>query len=187
MWRPDSPRYVNPRECTIHLQYVRITGVSMLQVVQKGMRKTCKCHGVSGSCTVKTCWRQLSPFLLIGTQLKHKYNTSVKVVMTTNSATGKRQLTKLKRRRRRKPSQSPSRKDLVYIDKSPNYCKRSAYSHGTKNRVCDKRSNCDVICCGRGYNVIYKRLVTPCHCQYMWCCSVKCQTCVRSVYVYTCK
>ncbi|KAJ1060763.1 hypothetical protein K5549_019346, partial [Capra hircus] len=32
------------------------------QVIKAGVETTCKCHGVSGSCTVRTCWRQLAPF-----------------------------------------------------------------------------------------------------------------------------
>ncbi len=34
----------------------------MLQAVIKSMKVTCKCHGVSGSCSLVTCWQQLSPF-----------------------------------------------------------------------------------------------------------------------------
>ncbi|KAK2179626.1 hypothetical protein NP493_481g01007 [Ridgeia piscesae] len=158
-----------------------------MRTVQKGMRRTCKCHGVSGSCTVKTCWRQLLPFHLTATQLKQKYNKSVKVVMSTNSATGKRQLIKLRRRRKQTALHAPSRKDLVYIEKSPNYCKRSAFSLGTRGRVCDKQSNCDVMCCGRGYNVMTKQVTTPCRCRHVWCCYVKCETCVQNIDVYTCK
>uniref|UniRef100_A0A452SZM3 Protein Wnt n=1 Tax=Ursus maritimus TaxID=29073 RepID=A0A452SZM3_URSMA len=51
-------------------------------------RTTCKCHGVSGSCTVRTCWRQLAPFHEVGKRLKHKYETALKVGSTTNEATG---------------------------------------------------------------------------------------------------
>ncbi|TNN67535.1 Protein Wnt-9a [Liparis tanakae] len=49
-----------------------------LEVIKAGVETTCKCHGVSGSCTVQTCWRQLQPFHEIGKQLKQRYETSVK-------------------------------------------------------------------------------------------------------------
>jgi hypothetical protein len=38
----------------------------LLQAVIKKSRVTCKCHGVSGSCSLITCWQQLAPFREIG-------------------------------------------------------------------------------------------------------------------------
>lgn len=38
----------------------------------------CKCHGVSGSCTSKTCWKQLAPFSYSARNLKRKYDQAVK-------------------------------------------------------------------------------------------------------------
>uniref|UniRef100_A0A8C9M5L5 Protein Wnt n=1 Tax=Panthera tigris altaica TaxID=74533 RepID=A0A8C9M5L5_PANTA len=59
-----------------------------VKVIKAGVETTCKCHGVSGSCTVRTCWRQLAPFHEVGKRLKHKYETALKVGSTTNEATG---------------------------------------------------------------------------------------------------
>ncbi|VDO86536.1 unnamed protein product [Schistosoma mattheei] len=39
----------------------------------------CKCHGVSGSCSLRTCWTQLSPFTRIGRYLRQGYDEAVKV------------------------------------------------------------------------------------------------------------
>ena len=44
----------------------------MLQAVGQ-MENVCKCHGVSGSCTAKTCWKRLKPFKETGEILKGSY------------------------------------------------------------------------------------------------------------------
>lgn len=49
------------------------------------MRKECKCHGMSGSCTVKTCWMRLPPFRVIGDSLKDRFDGASRV---TSGGTG---------------------------------------------------------------------------------------------------
>lgn len=51
----------------------------ILQVVSSMMRLQCRCHGVSGSCEVKTCWRTMPSFNEIGDTLKDKYRQAVQV------------------------------------------------------------------------------------------------------------
>lgn len=48
------------------------------------MRQECKCHGMSGSCTVKTCWMRLPNFRLVGDNLKDRFNAASQV-MVSNS------------------------------------------------------------------------------------------------------
>lgn len=43
------------------------------QIVKAMLQTECKCHGVSGSCTVRTCWRTLPSFRQIGDALMKKY------------------------------------------------------------------------------------------------------------------
>ena len=43
------------------------------------MRTMCKCHGMSGSCEMKTCWNSAPPFREVGTLIKEKYESAAKV------------------------------------------------------------------------------------------------------------
>ncbi|KAJ1062588.1 hypothetical protein K5549_018665, partial [Capra hircus] len=49
------------------------------KVLEERMKLECKCHGVSGSCTTKTCWTTLPKFREVGHLLKEKYNVAVQV------------------------------------------------------------------------------------------------------------
>lgn len=113
----------------------------------------CKCHGVSGSCTMKTCWKTLPPFRQIGESLMKKYSKARPVVavqsgMTTRSTINRAKSLKLILRRPRSQMQqkpivrAPKRSDLVYLQGSPNYCERdlSTGSLGTIGRFCNRTS-----------------------------------------------
>lgn len=41
------------------------------------MKLVCRCHGLSGSCSLKTCWQSLPDFRTIGAYLKEKYEASI--------------------------------------------------------------------------------------------------------------
>lgn len=43
------------------------------KMLASNMRKQCKCHGVSGACTTKTCWKTVPPMDEYATLLKRKY------------------------------------------------------------------------------------------------------------------
>ncbi|XP_032822234.1 protein Wnt-9a [Petromyzon marinus] len=149
-----------------------------IKMVKSGVRTTCKCHGVSGSCTVRTCWLQLAPFPEIGRKLKQRYDTAVKVLSVSNEAAGEGSLARSRR---------PPVSELVYVEDSPSYCRASRFSPGTANRSCLKGRNCDSVCCGRGYNTRVHTAEQPCHCQVHWCCYVQCQQCSKREEIYTCK
>ena len=173
----------------------------MAQAVKSGLKTTCKCHGVSGSCAVRTCWKQLSPFHDTGRLLKYRYDTAVRVLSVTNAATGE---VELAGGPRRYTSTSPGSvaaggpssaavtprarpTELVYLEESPSFCRPSRYSLGTAGRPCAKDTSCSSLCCGRGYNTALRLTTLSCHCQVRWCCHVECQTCLREEEVYTCK
>lgn len=158
------------------------------KVVKSKVRTTCKCHGISGSCTTRTCWRELSPFHLIGRTLKQKYENSFKVVTYANQATGQSQLVEglLTAAGENSDSLPPKRNVMVHLEDSPNFCGPSLYSPGTSGRAC-AQDNCDVMCCGRGYNVKTTLVKRTCQCQVIWCCYVKCKQCISEEEIYLCK
>ncbi|XP_060621978.1 protein Wnt-7a isoform X1 [Anolis sagrei] len=160
------------------------------QILEDNMKLECKCHGVSGSCTTKTCWTTLPKFRELGYILKDKYNEAVQVEPVRASRNKRPTFLKIK-----KPLsyRKPMDTDLVYIEKSPNYCEEDPVtgSVGTQGRMCNKTAQqtngCDLMCCGRGYNTHQYSRVWQCNCKFHWCCYVKCNTCSERTEVYTCK
>lgn len=144
----------------------------------------CKCHGVSGSCALKTCWQQLPSFREVGDRLRDRYDGATEIKFNRGG---------IKLVRKNKRYNKPSKEDLIYMEESPNYCVASPEvgSLGTSGRVCLRQSEgmdgCNLMCCGRGYNTFKQKLVERCNCKFYWCCFVKCKTCERIVDVTTCK
>uniref|UniRef100_A0AAZ3RLZ4 Protein Wnt n=1 Tax=Oncorhynchus tshawytscha TaxID=74940 RepID=A0AAZ3RLZ4_ONCTS len=124
----------------------------------------CKCHGVSGSCSLKTCWLQLADFRRVGEFLKEKYDSAAAM------------------RIGRKGNWS-----------SPDYCLKNdtTGSMGTLGRLCNKTSEgmdgCELMCCGRGYDQFKTYKHERCHCKFHWCCYVKCKRCTSLVDQFVCK
>lgn len=56
--------------------------VFFFQHVRSQMRQECKCHGMSGSCTVKTCWMRLPPFRAVGDSLKDRYDGASRIMVS---------------------------------------------------------------------------------------------------------
>ncbi|XP_060531552.1 protein Wnt-2b-like isoform X2 [Cylas formicarius] len=85
--------------------------------VRSRMQRTCKCHGVSGSCSMQICWRRLPAFRNVAEGLYHRYEGASHV--------------KFVERRRKKLKaispdlKKPNRTDLVYLDDSPDYCEKN--------------------------------------------------------------
>ncbi|XP_041374904.1 protein Wnt-10a-like isoform X2 [Gigantopelta aegis] len=151
--------------------------------VIRHVTKECKCHGMSGSCELKTCWKATPKFRLVGNILKRKFDGASKVHVS-NNADG----TLFKRNGRR-----PRQTDLLYYQKSPNFCEPSRRydAPGTTGRMCNKTSggldNCETLCCGRGYNTLKVERSERCHCKFYWCCYVECKTCHYNEWVTVCK
>uniref|UniRef100_A0AAU7E8Y1 Protein Wnt n=1 Tax=Terebratalia transversa TaxID=34513 RepID=A0AAU7E8Y1_TERTR len=144
----------------------------------------CKCHGVSGACSMKTCWQSLPNFRHVGNNLLDKYDGSTKVKFNHMG-------TRLVREERR--LRKPTRSDLIFHEESPDYCYPdiSVGSLGTSHRKCDKHSRgtggCEILCCGRGYSSYTEDYTERCQCAFVWCCRVQCKTCKKRRTVHVCK
>ncbi|PIK51024.1 Wnt8 [Apostichopus japonicus] len=173
------------------------------KAVRSTLEKRCKCHGVSGSCTLQTCWTQLSDFSTIGRFLRKKYLTASQVDLSRGHLTQSNDFMEVEG-----DTLAPSKRDLVFLDESPDYCKTNdtiGYS-GMVGRECIKKSaidptvkdedaiswlktSCSRLCRSCGLKVKKKRVVesSNCNCKFMWCCSVKCDQCTKRVTKYTCQ
>uniref|UniRef100_A0A0N4ZIR8 Protein Wnt n=1 Tax=Parastrongyloides trichosuri TaxID=131310 RepID=A0A0N4ZIR8_PARTI len=156
------------------------------EAISQNMRRQCRCHGVSGSCELKTCWLQMPKFSEIGDMLKKRYDHySVQVAKKS-----KKRLRRKERSERRIPLRGT---EIAYITRSPSYCERNETLGicGTQERECNPNSlgtdSCDLLCCGRGYNTREEVRIVRCHCKFVWCCQVKCKECKELVRISTCK
>ncbi|XP_018565906.1 protein Wnt-8b-like [Anoplophora glabripennis] len=168
------------------------------QVIRDSMVKKCRCHGVSGSCSVQTCWMQVASFGEVTKRLREKYKRAERLSYETvevsitlgNSA---RELAKEK-------VIPIKRNSLVYLVQSPDYCvaNKTEDFPGTRGRKCSRnasklaspaeKKSCRTLCRGCGYKVkkIKKKETQTCNCNFVWCCEVKCETCVVDVEEYFC-
>ncbi|KAH9635041.1 hypothetical protein HF086_004395 [Spodoptera exigua] len=173
--------------------------------VQTEMRQECKCHGMSGSCTVKTCWMRLPSFRSVGDSLKDRFDGASRVMMPNtdlespaqrNDAAPHRVPRRDRYRFQLRPHnpdhKSPGAKDLVYLESSPGFCEKNPRLGipGTHGRACNDTSigvdGCDLMCCGRGYRTETMYVVERCNCTFHWCCEVKCKLCPTEKVVHTC-
>ncbi|XP_011504792.1 PREDICTED: protein Wnt-10a [Ceratosolen solmsi marchali] len=123
--------------------------------VASNMQVRCKCHGMSGSCELKTCWKVVPDFRIVGRTLKNRFRNAVAVAQSNfgnvtplNRVRGFRRRNRLEhhrnQQRQRKhrnsasglvPGNAPGRKgrkvhqlagQLFFFQKSPNFCERDS-------------------------------------------------------------
>jgi len=160
------------------------------RAIAKLMMMKCRCHGVSGSCEFKTCWRSLPKFAEIGQYLKSKYDKSA---IKVSERLSPRRQPRYRRGAKNKARKLPvNKKSLVYIQKSPDYCNDDPKAGvlGTAGRRCDAdskgRDGCNFLCCGRGYKTQVVVQYEKCKCKFVWCCKVLCKQCRRRKHYHTC-
>lgn len=108
------------------------------------MEIRCKCHGMSGSCQLKTCWKSAPDFHIVGRVLKHQFRRAI-LVDQSNLGNGEPQIVYKRDRNKtqsqkfkesndrhmKKSSEKPSIKTakklenyLLYYQRSPNFCEK---------------------------------------------------------------
>uniref|UniRef100_A0A8C2Y582 Protein Wnt n=1 Tax=Coturnix japonica TaxID=93934 RepID=A0A8C2Y582_COTJA len=156
------------------------------------MRQECKCHGMSGSCTVRTCWMRLPTFRAVGDVLKDRFDGASRVIYG-NKGSNRASRVELHHLEPENPAHKPpSPHDLVYFEKSPNFCSYSGKmgTAGTAGRACNSSSpgldGCELLCCGRGFRTRTQRVTERCNCTFHWCCHVSCLNCTNTQVLHEC-
>lgn len=190
-----------------------------IATVMGSLGEKCKCHGnklnssfklwlnslrssfsgVSGSCSMQTCWRKLSGFNTTAAALRVKYHQAVRKI---SFAKASRRAANRRERRERlvtvgtgfnvrsfpgigigESLQDPSFDQLFYLEQSPTFCAV------TKGRQCLSPDNCSALCCGRGYTTKVIKQVEKCRCRFTngRCCNVICDYCEKYEDRFYCK
>ena len=162
------------------------------------MKLSCRCHGISGSCTSKTCWRELPTYYQIGDAVKEKYDNAVKVRV---SGSRQRQLVYVDENNQER---RPSRNSLVYLETARDYCQER--TNFTRGRQCIPQAMlnsqereavqvssmkehfppCETFCCSGSYAATSKTALELCNCRFRWCCDVICEKCNITMTKYHC-
>lgn len=157
------------------------------------MKRECRCHGTSNTCTKTTCWESLASFREIGIKIYQKIGCIQRVkTLKTRTRSGLRSTHLILDTQ---GSRKPRHKCLVNMKKSPTFCESDHKQHiaGTAGRICNKTApqdeadSCSVLCCGRGYDTHEIVQKTKCFCQFYWCCTVRCKRCKKHFEITRCK
>ncbi|XP_041475650.1 protein Wnt-1 [Lytechinus variegatus] len=161
------------------------------KTVSSEMRRECKCHGMSGSCTIETCWMRLPTFRTVGELIKDRFDGASRVTMRNDGNPSDRE-TESSFVPYNPSHKQPSSRDLVYFENSPDFCEPNHKfgTPGTRGRECNATSlgvdGCDLLCCQRGSTTTEIKVKERCSCTFHWCCKVKCEECTSYRNVHRC-
>ncbi len=163
---PYSDLSVNDPEAIVDFHNIEVGR----KVVDKTERY-CKCHGVSGTCSVQTCYEKVPVIEEVSESLYIKYDGAVKVDLVNGSL----------QRVSTFPASSLQNTDLAYSDETPDLCVNATSEGvlGTAHRECDtfdrSPKSCSVLCCGRGHYEFTETREER-DCAFKFCCSIQCNT-----------
>ncbi|GBP33657.1 Protein Wnt-7b [Eumeta japonica] len=129
------------------------------KILASRMEVRCKCHGVSGSCQVRTCWRATPDFRVVASAIKRQYRNAM--ITTQEMDDGSGVLKARPRGRKRSKAKVAPKTSILFSERSPSFCDEDARANspGTSGRVCrvgrtSRAGSCDLLCCGRGYAMV---------------------------------
>ena len=152
-------------------------------LLQLGIMRVCRCHGMFGSCQAKTCKWTTRQYAEIAQSMSGKYKSAFAVSMNSHSG----QLESVH------PANNPTSDDLVYSCDTPCTChhNKDLGIPGTSGRKCNPTDTtapnfCDCLCNGRGHYEVTKEESVECMLPY--CCREECKV-VRTTLVikYYCR
>ncbi|XP_061437671.1 protein Wnt-5b-like isoform X2 [Lethenteron reissneri] len=166
----------------------------------------CRCHGLHGTCTLKTCWQQLADFRQVGDLLKEKYERSSAMRLVSHDSSsdgpggggrgeaGGSGGDARRSRRRLEPVNewlvAPTPSDLVHVSASPDYCEGGGTAGGGPCNVTSRGGRgggCSLTCCDRGYDTSQVTVETQCGCKEQLQRNVQCKLCPWTVDQFYCK
>ncbi|KAK8767777.1 hypothetical protein V5799_005442 [Amblyomma americanum] len=173
-----------------------------IRTLRRGIRPVCKCHGVSGSCSARTCWREVAPFPELAVRLKRKYANAVKAEIENKPGFAATDVLVKPRKvlagtlgTTQRPKwlaavtaelRRLGRDKLVFLEESPSFCEPNVLTPGMEGRRCRDQQHCSEVCCDRGHRnftlVVYER----CQCRMVWCCTLECNICENVTTAYSC-
>lgn len=129
----------------------------------------CRCHGVSGTCTVQTCYTRTPSVEEVGDVLFQRYTSAAEVELQSNQLV-----------RKLVGADPPTGDSLVYSSASPNFCIRNTNvgTVGVAHRKCvndnpNAPNACSSLCCDHGAYPVTKTVPVE-ECQFVWCCRIEC-------------
>ncbi|XP_028393337.1 protein Wnt-7c-like [Dendronephthya gigantea] len=162
------------------------------------LKTICKCHGPTGTCSIKTCMKTTSGLRVIGNTIKTMFKNA-KRVEPENERRSKLKLVLVDVRKdvtdksSTRVRASPAKSELTYTEVSPSFCDSDVTLGipGVFGRICSKdpshANSCRNLCCGKGYDQFLVTEETDCECKFLWCCSVRCKKCSQRKLVTRCK
>lgn len=92
--------------------------LKLFQVLSESISMQCKCHGVSGSCSIKTCWKSLPSLQEVGKLLLESYTKANELALLHSSVNDKAIISETQRILRGRDNR------LAFLTRSPDYCTR---------------------------------------------------------------